>query len=191
MVALATLAVAADLSPHDAAYTPGKVERALAVASAAVRDAAGVSISTLTSTVKVSAPGGRLLTLPGPVTAIASVSVGGSAVTDYVPQPNGVYRHGGWGSQPVEVTVEYTHGLPAVPVDIVDLTTQLAIAWLKHDAEGGGSTAGLQSVAIDDAKEGYTDEAAGQVSPVFIPEITRQWLARRFGGGGAVVVETL
>jgi hypothetical protein len=86
--------------------------------------------------------------------------------------------------------VTFTHGLAVVPADIVDLTCVLAKAWLDHVADGGTSTAGLKSVRIDDAAEGYTDEAAGQVSPVFIPEVTRRWLAARFSGGVAVV-ETL
>jgi hypothetical protein len=76
-----------------------------------------------------------------------------------------------------------------VPADIVDLTAQLATAWLRHQSEGGGSTAGLTSARLDDAAETYSAESAGQVSPVYIPAVTRQWLAARFGGG-AMVVET-
>lgn len=165
--------------------------RALKVASAAIRDAAGSLIGVATSTVVVTAPRSDLLTLPGTVTAVASVSLDGTvlAADDYEVLPNGVWRHCGWGLAPVPVTVTYTHGT-AVPDDIVDLTCQLAIAWLNHMAEGGGSTAGLTSVRIDDAAEGYSDESAGQVSPVYIPEATRNWLANRFGGG-AQVVETL
>jgi len=187
---LSPLASTTDLS--DRGVTTGNMTKALAVASAAIRDAAGSSISAGTSTVTVPAPGGRLLSLPGPVTAVASVSLDGVTLsaTDYIAMGSGIYRSCGWGScGPVPVVVTYTHGT-AVPDDIVDLTCQLAIAWLRHTASGGGSTAGLSSVKIDDAAESYTDEAAGQVSPVYIPEVTRRWLAARFGGG-AHVVETL
>jgi hypothetical protein len=83
--------------------------------------------------------------------------------------------------------VTYTHGLATVPADIVDLTCSLAKAWLDHIAAGGGSVAGLASVRLDDAAESYTDEAASQISPAFIPEATRTWLAGRFGGGVEVV----
>ena len=191
-MALAPLATTTDLS--DRGVTTGNMNKALAVASAAIRDAAGVAISTKTSTIVVNAGWGNLLGLPGPVTAVTSVLIDGSAITsdDYEVLPNGLWRHCGWMvcGRPVPVTVACTHGFAAVPDDIVDLTCQLAIAWLNHTATGGGSTAGLQSAAIDDARESYTDEAAGQISPVFIPEVTRNWLARRFGGG-VEVVETL
>lgn len=193
-MALAPLATTTDLSARG--VTVGNLALALDVASAAVRDAAGSAISQLTSTVVVNAPRGNLLPLPGLVRSVASVSVDGTALTadDYEVLPNGLWRECGWAPLgiPLPVTVTYTHGLAstAVPADIVDLTCQLAIAWLNHTAAGGGSTAGLQSVAIDDARESYTDEAAAQISPVFIPEATRNWLARRFGAG-VEVVETL
>lgn len=164
-------------------------DRALRVASAAVRDAAGCTISETTSTVVVNAGAGNLLELPGPVTAVASVLYDGEALAadDYEVLPNGLWRHCSWGRTPVPVTVTYTHGVAEVPDDIVDMTCQLAVAWLLHQTDGGGSTAGLTSVAIDDARETYSDEAAGQVSPVYIPEATRNWLAKRFGSGVAVV----
>lgn len=163
--------------------------RALLVASAAIRDAAGVAISEVEATVVVNGGPGNLLGLPGPVTAVDSVSLDGCALpaTAYEVLPNGLWRHCGWGRCPVPVTVTYTSGLTEVPVDIVDLTCQLAVAWLLHQAGGGGSTAGLTSARLDDAAETYSDESAGQVTPVYLPSATRQWLAARFGGGVAVV----
>lgn len=189
-MALTSLASTTDLP--DAWASNGAAQRALNVASAAIRDAAQSSISQATSTVTVNVGRGNLLALPGPVAAVSSVSVDGQAVTDFEILPNGLWRRCGWSPDgvPLRATVTYTHGLAAVPEDIVDLTCQLAVSWLLHFTAGGGSVAGLKSVRIDDAAEGYTDEAAGQVSPVYIPEVTRNWLARRFGGG-VVVVETL
>lgn len=188
-MALAPLATTTDLS--DRGVATGNIDKALAVASAAIRDAAGVTISETTSTVVVNAGRGNLLGLPGPVTAVTSVTVDDDATaldpSEYEVLPNGIWRRCGWGPDPVPVTVIYTHGLVAVPDDIVDLTCQLAIAWLNHTAAGGGSTAGLTSARLDDAAEGYSAESAGQISPVYIPEITRNWLARRFGGGVEVV----
>jgi hypothetical protein len=184
------LATTADLSARG--ITTGSMTVALDVASAAIRDAAGATISRATSTVVVNASRGNLLSLPGPVISVASVLLDGDAVDadDYEVLPNGLWSHCGWGVAPVPVTVTYTHGLAAVPVDIVDLTCVLAKAWLDHVAAGAGSVAGLTSARIDDAAETYSDEAAGQVSPVYLPEVTRNWLAGRFGGG-AVVVATL
>lgn len=165
-------------------------ERAIAVASAAVRDAAGSAITQETSTVVV--PGGpqTLLRLPGPVISVGSVSYDGSTLTasSYEVLSEGLWRAQGWGYGPFPVTVtNLVHGLATVPADVTDLVAQLATAWLKHQDAGGGSTAGLQSVKVDDASETYTAEASGQVSPVYIPAATRAWLAARFGGGPAVV----
>lgn len=189
-MALAALAITADLPSVWQAHEDAP--RALLVASAAIRDAAGAAISEETSTVVVSATTGTLLGLPGPITAVSAVLYDGDALSsdDYEVLPNGLWRRGGWGCAPVPVTVTFTHGLAAVPDDIVDLTCQLAAAWLSHQDAGGGSTAGLTSARIDDAAETYSDESSGQISPVYIPAVTRTWLANRFGGG-AVVVETV
>lgn len=187
------LAPLADTSDLPTAWSGnGEAARALDVASAAIRDAAGNTISAATSTVVVHGGSGQILGLPGPVTAVASVLFDGSALASdcYEVLPNGLWRRAGWAEcgRPVPVTVTYTHGLTAVPADIVDLTCLLAVAWLEHRTNGGGSsTAGLKDARIDDAAEGYTDERAGQVSPVYIPEATRNWLAGRFGGGVEVV----
>jgi hypothetical protein len=187
---LGPLASTTDLSARG--VTTGALAVALDVASSAIRDAAGATISSVTSTVSVNANRGNLLQLPGPITAVAAVAIDGCTLsaTEYEILPNGLWRKCGWGTAPVPVVVTYTHGLATVPNDIVDLTCQFAIAWLRHTASGGGSSAGLSSVKIDDAAEAYTEEAAGQVSPVYIPEVTRRWLAARFGGG-VQVVETL
>lgn len=186
-MALISLAVKTDLPL--AWQDSYRAERSLEVASAAIRDAAGVTISEETSTVTVTGGPGPLLGLPGPVRTVSSVSLDGDALeeSEYEVLPNGLWRRCGWGCDPVPVSVTYTHGLAEVPADIVDLTCQLAVAWLQHQSVGAGSTAGLTSAAIDDARETYSDESAGQVSPVFIPDATRQWLARRFGGGAEVV----
>lgn len=187
-MALASLATAADLPTTLAGHADAS--RALAVASAAIRDAAGVPITETTATVTLPAPLGDLLRLPGPVRSVATVTLDGTAVAEYQTLTEGLWRHGGWGCAPVPVSVTYTFGLAETPEDIKDLCVQLAVAWLRHSDEGGGSTAGLKSVRIDDAAEAYTEEAAGQVSPVFIPRETREWLRARFSGGVAVV-ETL
>lgn len=188
-MALAPLASTTDLPT--VWRTHADAEKALGVASAAIRDAAGNAIGEVTGTVTVPAPlSGRLLALPGPVRNVTAVTVDGTAVTDYRNVGNGLWRPCGWACEPVDVAVTATFGLGEVPMDIEDMCVQLAVAWLRHRDEGGGSTAGLKSVRLDDGAEAYTDEAAGQISPVFIPEVTRNWLRARFSGG-VEVVETL
>lgn len=187
-MALSSLADLGDL-PIQWTVEP-EASKALTIASAAVREAAGSAITQTTSTVVV--PGGpmSLLRLPGPVVSVESVALDGVALasSSYRVLAEGLWRPQGWGVGPYPVTVTgLVHGLATVPADVVDLTAQLAVSWLQHQVAGGGSTAGLSSVAIDDARETYTDESAGQISPVYIPAATRAWLAARFGGGPAVV----
>lgn len=184
-MALATLADVADLPT--AWQSDTDATKALGIASSLIRDAAGGPIAETTGTVSTVAPRGALLTLPAPVRDVTAVTVDGTEVTDYRNVGNGLWRRVGWGSEPFPVEVTATFGLGTVPADIVDLCVQLAVAWLQHRDEGGGSSAGLQSVRIDDASEGYVKERAGHVSPVYLPENTRQWLAARFGGSSAVV----
>jgi hypothetical protein len=184
-MAHAPLATEADLLARWPLLDDAQTTTALAVASDLVRDAAGAVISATTSTLTFNAQHDTFLRLPGPVTAVTSVTVAGVDVTGYDIEADGLHYGRGWASGTIVIT--FTHGLPEVPADIVDLTCNLAKAWLDHVREGGGSTAGLTSVRLDDGAEGYSDESAGQVSPVFVPDVTRQWLRARFGGGAAVV----
>lgn len=185
-MALAPLAVAADLSARGVDISnSARINLALSIATSAIRDAAGAVISSIESTLTFGPLCESFLPLPGPITSVSEVTVNGVETTSYTIEDGGLRLDGGWAAGDISVT--FTHGLPIVPEDIVDLTCQLAIAWLNHTAEGGGSTAGLTSAALDDARETYSDESAGQVSPAFVPEITRRWLATRFGGGAQVV----
>lgn len=185
-MALAPLAVAADLSARGVDVSnASRITLALSVASAAVREAAGAVISEVESTLTFNPLYETFLPLPGPITGVSEVTVNGVATTSYTIEEGGLRLLSGWSAG--EVVATFTHGLAVVPEDIVDLTCQLAITWLDHAATGGGSTAGLANVKLDDAAEGYTEEAAGQVSPLFIPQVTRTWLANRFGGGAQVV----
>ncbi|MBM7518277.1 hypothetical protein [Nocardioides nitrophenolicus] len=185
---LAPLADPTDLPPAWADHEDAA--KALAVASSAIRDAAEGPIAATTGTVTIDAPGGTKLALPGPIRAITAVTIDGRPVTDYRNLGDGLWRRGGWGDDHAPVAVTATFGLPEVPADIAELCVSLAVAWLEHRTAGASSTAGLTSVKIDDASETYTDEAASQITPVYIPELTRAWLRARFGGGVAVV-ETL
>lgn len=185
-MALEPLASVTDLSARsDEAAADVNATTALNVASAAIRDAADSPISQTIGTVTVVGSASPTLTV-GLLRNVTAVTIDGEAVTDYKLTGTGLWRACGWGDYS-EVAITGTFGLPTVPDDIVDMCCQLAISWINHSAEGAGSTAGLTMAAIDDAREGYTEEAAGQVSPVFIPEVTRRWLRQRFSGGVSVV----
>lgn len=190
MTSLATETDLAQSLPDGTTMPAGDATRALAVASDAVREAAKAYISETDVTVTLPAPMGRKLSLPYPVKDVTSVTVDGAAGSPtYRVDIDGLWCDSGWSTYGGTVSVSYTYGYATVPADIVDLTCQLALEWLDHINNGGGSTAGLKSVKIDDGAETYTDEATAQISPVYIPEATASKLLARFGGAGATVVE--
>jgi hypothetical protein len=189
VVALDPLATAADLQARkvDVSDT-ARVAAALASASSAVRDAAEVPISRVTSTVKVGVPHGRWLDLPvATVTAVTSITdENDNPVTGWKLLNGRLWRLAGWGStcEPAELTVTVTHGLADVPADIVDLVCDLATASLLSD--GDVHDPRVQSEAIDDSRTTWQSGADGTVSVFELPERTRAALSRRFGGGAYV-----
>lgn len=203
-MALAPLAQAADLVTKGVALDNlPLVNLMLNVASSVIREAAGSTISQETSTVKVIAPDGRWLTLPGPVTAVSSVLIDGAAYGDWkfvggmLWHPFG-WSYGAYATQrpfrhdiwiPVEVTVTYTHGYVEVPADIVNLCADLAK--LGIEAAGKASTpANVVAVShsVDDYTERlqYTEQARTAME---LPDVTKAWLAQRFGSGVYVTSE--
>ncbi|MGP3686528.1 hypothetical protein ACTVZO_17780 [Streptomyces sp. IBSNAI002] len=192
---LLPLATIEDLSRRGLAVDPAEtyiVETYLEVASAAVRDAAGGPVSQATSTVVLEGEAGQWLRLPGlPVTAVASVEIGGTAVTDWRLRSGMLWRAGGWssGDGPCEVEVTYTHGLPTVPADIVDLVcrmTAAALAAYRSEPDGMGLAArDVRSERIGDYSVTYGD--AGLITEMELPDYLVERLAARFGGGAGVV----
>lgn len=171
--------------------------KALLISSAAIREAAGSVIGRTTATIEVDGTESTLLRLPGPIVSVDSVTIDGTPVTDYKKIGEGLYRRRGWTlghhlvpdyDQFSEVVITMTFGLGTIPDDIVELCARLGATWLADQAAGGISTAGVTAVKLDDASENYSDEAAGQISPIQIPELTRNWLAARFGGSAAPTV---
>lgn len=187
-MALAPLATTADLMDRNIDVTDAsRAEVALAAASEAVRDAAGVPISQATSTVALMGSRGHWLALPGqPVVSVSDVLLDGAPVTDYLLREGNLWRASGWQDnycEPSEVTVTMVHGLIEVPADIVALVVSLAAADLNAAAEGYESKAGIASESIDDYRVAYTSGENVQVSVVELPLRTREWLRQRFGGG--------
>lgn len=184
---LAPLATTVDLEVKGVDVTDTElVAMMLAVSSSVIREAAGSTISQATSTVSVLAPEGRWLTLPGPVTAVASVLIDGVAVADWKLVGGMLWRRCGWRNwcgEPVDVTVEFTHGYAVVPADIVNLCVDLVKLGLDGvDDEPVAAGVVAVSSTIDDYTERiqYAEKARTLLE---LPDLTKAWLASRFGGG--------
>ncbi|MFD3657028.1 hypothetical protein [Streptomyces sp. NPDC058620] len=167
-------------------------QRYLAVASAAVREAAGAPISETTSTVTVEGEADQRLRLPGPpVTAVASVTRDGVEVADWRLRSDRLWRFGGWTSDggPSDIEVTYTHGLPEVPADIVDLVCRMVTAALvsyRAQDDGTGLAAGnITSERIGDYAVTYGGN--GLITEMELPDYLRERLAARFGGGASLL----
>ncbi|MER6603916.1 hypothetical protein [Streptomyces parvus] len=162
-------------------------ERYLDVASAAVREAAGCPISQMTSTVTVEGQSSQWLTLPGvPITAVASVSVDGTVRTDWRLRSGRLWRAAAWTTcEPSEVEVTYTHGLPEVPADIIDLVGRLvAGALASYRADDSGASMGTQIVTSERIGDyAVTYGGDGLATDMELPAYLRERLAARFGGG--------
>lgn len=202
-MALPPLAEAAvlDLKGVDVSNGP-LVDLMLDAASWIIREAAGNAISQTTSTVKVLGPESQWLTLPGPVTAVSAVLVDGEAVTDWKFLNGMLWRWCKWSVgrvmyatprdwffEPVEVTVTYTRGYAEVPADIVNLCADLAKLGIQA-ASQEATPANLVSASytIDDYTERLQYSAEARTA-MELPDVTKAWLAQRFGTGVYVTGE--
>jgi hypothetical protein len=195
-MALAPLATAADLDVKGVEVTNTElVNLMLAAASSVIRDAAGSTISQATSTISVLAPQGRWLTLPGPVTAVTSVLIDGTAVTDWKLVGGLLWRACGWAEcEPVPVTVAFTHGLVEVPADIVNLCADLAKLGIEaaSDEPGTSNVLPASAVSASYAIDDYTERIQYAEDPrslMELADVTKAWLASRFGSGVYVTSE--
>lgn len=189
-MALPDLAASADLSARGVDVSDTDlVDLMLAVASALVRGAAGSPILETDSTVTLWATEDDVwLDLPGkPVTAIATVTVDGTAVTDYRLVDGRLWRRCGWSfcGEPIEVVVEMTHGFAEVPVDIVQLVCDLAILGIDTSTAGALDPRAVAE-RIDDYSVTFAAAGATVASAMTLPEATRRSLKARFGGGVVV-----
>lgn len=168
----------------------------LASASAAVREAAGSTITVTTSTITIQGGDEEWLTLPGPVRSVAAVTVNGAAVTDYTVIGDRLWRWGGWrvrlsyetsfllprdAFQPSQVSVTYTHGYDECPADIIDLVCEL----VGQRAAGGYDTdPRVTSEAVDDYRVGYDQTASsGAVSVAKRDELRARFSASAYVTG--------
>lgn len=173
-----------------------KVTAMLDAASAAIRDAAGSTISLETSTITIPGSSEEYLLLPGLVRSVTSISVDGTALTtgDYTVVGSQVWRFGGWQSRltsetsfflpadryrPGLVTVTYVHGYTEVPADIVDLCCDLATAGLLGNPSAADPR--VTSESVDDYRVGFATGDDAVASVFELPERTKAWLRQRFG----------
>lgn len=164
----------------------------LAVASSAVRGAAGSPISEETSTITYDGwRFERYLNLFGlPVTSVATVTVDGTAVTDWrLVGGARLWRACGWGVDdgPAAVDVVQTHGLTVVQENIVDLVCSYTAAGMAAAADGFEAHAGKVAERIDDYSVSWAQGAEAVATVMEIPEGTRCWLASMFGGSATMV----
>lgn len=196
-MALASLATVADLSVRGVDTSDvAAITELLAAASSAVREAAGVAITRATTTVTLWTTPTRRIDLPGPpVVSVDSVVLDGTTLTvdtDYVLRGHALWRVNctTWqyiGDPPSELVVTYTHGLAEVPADIVDLVCSLVAAGVSRAADGYDPHVGETYESIDDSRTGFAIGADAVASVMELPDRTRRWLARRFGGSSVVV----
>lgn len=189
-MALDPLATVADLAARGVTVDPSEVTAVttyLDAASAIVRDAAGSPISETTSTVTLEGRGGRLH-LPGqPATAVSAVSVDGVAVSDYALRSGALARSCGF-REGSDVEVTYTHGLPAVPADIVDLVCRMvgqALVKFRESPESAIASKPVVQERIGDYSVTYAYELT--YSDMELPKYLRRRLGARFGMGGNLV----
>lgn len=178
-----------DLTARGMPVDAGEVPMAnlyLDVASTAVREAAGTTISRATSVVTLEGSPGQWLTLPGaPVHEVTAVSIDGSTVTGWRLVSGRLWLARGWGGcEPTEVEVTYTHGLVDVPADIVDLVCRMAAAAIityrtTDNGEGMAAEREVTAERLGDWSVSYASD--GRVSTMELTEHWRDRLQARFG----------
>lgn len=165
----------------------GKVLELIESVSSAVREAAGSSITVSDVTVVREGTWDQHLLLPTLVVReVVDVKLDGQSISDWRLRGNRLYRSRGWGNSDVDVEITYTQGLDVPPPDISTLVASFVAAGLHGASEGVGTTRGLSSVGVDDARETYTRGEDEIVDPTELPERVKNSLAARFSGGASV-----
>ncbi len=194
-MALEPLAGVADLRARRIDTTDAdRTQTLLTAASASIRDAAGCSITRATSTVRLWTEASRRIELPArPVHTVTAVVLDDVPVTNYKLRGSSLWRDTYWqhpGAIPAELVVTFDHGWDDVPQDIVDLCCSLVAAGLAAAANESGAYnpgRGIAYERVDDYQYGKTQGQDEIISPMELPERTRQALRTRFGTVGAVV----
>jgi hypothetical protein len=174
-VAFATAAdLATRLGRTFTATETAQAEALLLDASAAIREELRQQITPGTSTITLLGNGSRWLDLPQrPVTAVATVLIEGSAVTDYELVGDRLYRAAGWlsssstGTTAPTVTVTVSHGYATTPPVIVSVC-------LRAAARAMSNPVGMVREQIDD----YAIQLANGAGGVHLDEADLRVLRR-------------
>lgn len=156
--------------------------------SAAVREAAGVPISAVSTTLTLAGTREQFLQLPvGPVVTVDSVAIGGVPVTDWKVRDGKLWRPNGWAGQSRDVEVTLTYGYRKVPADIVQLVCSFVGAGMISAQDGDlVRDRGLAYTSIDDFREGYRTGDSEIVDMTELPDRVKNSLRARFSGGAHV-----
>lgn len=192
---LPPLATTTDLAARNITL-PSDMDSSVVLASAtdAVRDAAGCPIVQATSTAMLIVTDPCELPLPaGPVASVASITVGGDPLVGWTKVGDTVQFNvtaPTWPSTtsfPLEAIVTYTHGLPIVPADIVDLVCQIAAIMGNQNGDPGAGGK-LTSLRLGSFSETYSIPAGTEgPSPVALPDSLKNSLRARFGTSAVMV----
>lgn len=195
MTTLPPLATTSDLLARNIVI-PSDMDSSVVLASAtdAVRDAAGCPIVQATSTATLIVTDPCELNLPaGPVASVAAITVGGTPLTGWTKVGDTVIFNATaptWPSTtsfPLEAVVTYTHGLPIVPADIVDLVCQVAAIMGNQNGDPGAGGK-LTALRLGSFSENYSIPAGTEgPSPVALPDALKHTLRARFGTSVAMV----
>jgi hypothetical protein len=189
---LSSLATEDDLDARNISVGAADVDALLASASAAVREAAGCSITETAGTITLDGGAGRFIPLPGwAIRSVDAVLWDEVELTDWRLRNGSLFRTSCWGGDfdPPSLTVTYTQGLAECPADIVDLVCSLVAAGAASAADGYDPKRGVSSERIDDYQRSFTRGDDEVVSPMILPKATRDLLASRFGHGVTVTGE--
>ena len=153
-----------------------------------MRDAAGVAISRVTTTITLAGSYEQYLYIPvAPVSEVLAVSVDGTPVTGWRLIDGKLWHPQGWSSYaPSLVDVELTFGYDPVPSDIVRMVCMLVSAGVEASEDGFGTSRGRTYESIDDSRGGYAIGENEVFDVTALPERTRAYLKTRFSGGAHV-----
>ncbi len=156
--------------------------------SAAVREAAGVPISAVSTTLTLAGTREQFLQLPvGPVVTVDSVTIEGVPVTGWKLRDGRLWRAAGWAGQSRDVEVTLTYGYQTVPADIVQLVCSFVGAGMISAQDGDlVRDRGLAYTSIDDFREGYRTGDSEIVDVTELPDRVKNSLRARFSGGAHV-----
>lgn len=152
--------------------------------SAEVREVAGCPITVTESTITFRGVRNQYLALPGgPIRSVTTVTLDGTAVTDYAIDGNRLWRLGSWGDVSKPVVVTWTHGYDSPPEDITRLVCLMVAAGVNAADDGFAGHRGLTYESIDDYRAGYQQGDDENVDPAALSERTKRALRDRFGAG--------